>query len=367
MAGSRETVPAREATVPSPAPASSRRAEPVQPGQRGRISEIIVEQIRLLMRQGQLKPGDRLPPERDLCERFGVSRVTVREALRTLESSGLVEIRVGARGGAFVTVPSSNRVGEGLADLLTLSVISAADVTEIRMILAAASSRSSASGPPMRTWPTWSASASVGGGAQDQRLLHGPVAGVSHPGGAGDAQSGRGHADRVVPRPLLMSLQQAREDVPEIGNLGAPSARAVHRGRAPPRSGRRPRSSARHPGAAGASPRPAGGPRSPRPAAPRGSPTAREVGGSPPGRVPGPGGQHADVDVHAGRRPPGRTAGAPTNFPLAGVHGRRLVMSRRSTYPELLHAQVVLVAEEVGSFVVGHVLRPASEHAAATG
>jgi DNA-binding FadR family transcriptional regulator len=52
-----------------------------------------------------------------------------------LESSGLVEIRVGARGGAFVTAPSSSRVGEGLTDLLTLSVISAADVTEVRMIL----------------------------------------------------------------------------------------------------------------------------------------------------------------------------------------------------------------------------------------
>jgi DNA-binding FadR family transcriptional regulator len=101
----------------------------------GRISEVIVEQIRLLMRQGQLRPGDRLPPERELCERFGVSRVTVREALRLLEASGLVEIRVGARGGAFVTAPSSDTVGEGLADLLTLSVISAADVTEVRMVL----------------------------------------------------------------------------------------------------------------------------------------------------------------------------------------------------------------------------------------
>ena len=51
------------------------------------------------------------------------------------ESSGLVEIRVGARGGAFVTAPSSDRVGEGLADLLSLSVISAADVTKVRLIL----------------------------------------------------------------------------------------------------------------------------------------------------------------------------------------------------------------------------------------
>jgi DNA-binding FadR family transcriptional regulator len=101
----------------------------------GRISEVIVEQIRLLMRKGQLKPGDRLPAERDLCERFGVSRVTVREALRMLESSGLVEIRVGARGGAFVTVPTADRVEEGLADLLSLSVIDAADVTEVRLIL----------------------------------------------------------------------------------------------------------------------------------------------------------------------------------------------------------------------------------------
>lgn len=101
----------------------------------GRISEMIVDQIRLLIRQGQLRPGDRLPAERELCERFGVSRVTVREALRVLESSGLVEIRVGARGGAFVTAPSSSRVGEGLADLISLSEISPADVTEVRFIL----------------------------------------------------------------------------------------------------------------------------------------------------------------------------------------------------------------------------------------
>ena len=52
-----------------------------------------------------------------------------------LESSGLVEIRVGARGGAFVTTPTSERVGDGLADLLTLSVISAGNVTEVRLIL----------------------------------------------------------------------------------------------------------------------------------------------------------------------------------------------------------------------------------------
>src|ERR1700753_1104716 len=130
MAGSREAVQHQVPVIPAPAEPGLFSKASV-----GRISEIIVEQIRLLMRQGQLRPGDRLPPERDLCERFGVSRVTVREALRMLESSGLVEIRVGARGGAFVTAPSSDRVGEGLTDLLSLSVITTTDITEIRMVL----------------------------------------------------------------------------------------------------------------------------------------------------------------------------------------------------------------------------------------
>lgn len=99
-----------------------------------RISEVIVEQLRQLIREGKLVPGDRLPSERSLCDRFGVSRVTVREALRVLEASGLVEIRVGARGGAFVTKPSSERVGEGLAELLTLAPMTASDVTEARIV-----------------------------------------------------------------------------------------------------------------------------------------------------------------------------------------------------------------------------------------
>ncbi|HET8658738.1 MAG TPA: FadR/GntR family transcriptional regulator [Micromonosporaceae bacterium] len=100
-----------------------------------RVSQAIVDQVKLLLRQGRLKPGDRLPSERELCERFGVSRVTVREALRVLEAGGLIDIRVGARGGAFVTSPTSRQIGEGLADLLHLSPLTAADVTEARQVI----------------------------------------------------------------------------------------------------------------------------------------------------------------------------------------------------------------------------------------
>jgi DNA-binding FadR family transcriptional regulator len=99
-----------------------------------RMSEAIVQQIRTLIRTNRLRPGDRLPSERELCERLGVSRVTVREALRVLEAGGLVEIRVGARGGAFVTTPSSDRLGAGLADLINLAPITSLDVTEARLI-----------------------------------------------------------------------------------------------------------------------------------------------------------------------------------------------------------------------------------------
>lgn len=100
----------------------------------GRVSNLIVEQIRLLIRDGSLTAGDRLPSERDLGEQFGVSRVTVREALKMLEANGLVTIKVGARGGAFVTAPTSEQVGEGISDLLTFSVIEPADVTEARQV-----------------------------------------------------------------------------------------------------------------------------------------------------------------------------------------------------------------------------------------
>lgn len=99
-----------------------------------RTSAAIVTQIRSLIRSGQLPIGSRLPAERELCEQLGVSRLSLREALRVLESSGLVEIRLGSHGGAFVTAPTTGSAGQGITDLLSTSGLSAVNVTEARTL-----------------------------------------------------------------------------------------------------------------------------------------------------------------------------------------------------------------------------------------
>jgi GntR family transcriptional regulator, transcriptional repressor for pyruvate dehydrogenase complex len=100
-----------------------------------RISEEVVDRIRGLIMSEQLRPGDRLPSERTLAASMGVGRVTIREAMRVLEANGVVEIRVGARGGAVVTSPSLSRIGARLADLIGLSAMTPGEVTAARQVL----------------------------------------------------------------------------------------------------------------------------------------------------------------------------------------------------------------------------------------
>ncbi len=110
--------------------------EPIfTPIQTERISSVIVDQIRRAIAAGSLQVGDRLPSERELAEQFGVSRVTVRDALRVLEAMGLAEIRVGAKGGTFVTSPSPDFVQQGLANMMMLSAIPPDDIAEVRLMM----------------------------------------------------------------------------------------------------------------------------------------------------------------------------------------------------------------------------------------
>lgn len=100
-----------------------------------RAFEEIAAQIRQLVASGALKPGGRLPPERDLAGRFGVSRNTLREALRALELSGMIELRKGASGGAFVLGGNSGVIVNGLRDLYHLGRITPQELTEARIWL----------------------------------------------------------------------------------------------------------------------------------------------------------------------------------------------------------------------------------------
>lgn len=75
-------------------------ADRLRPVARTSLSEEIMAQIMDLIGHGVLRPGDRLPPERELCKRFGVGRSSLREALRSLSAMGVVEGRVGE--GTFV-------------------------------------------------------------------------------------------------------------------------------------------------------------------------------------------------------------------------------------------------------------------------
>jgi GntR family transcriptional regulator, transcriptional repressor for pyruvate dehydrogenase complex len=187
----------------------------------GRISGIIVDQIRLLMRQGQLQPGDRLPAERELCEHFGVSRVTVREALRVLEANGLVEIRVGARGGAFVRSPSKERVGEGIMDYLTMSSVTSENVTELRMVLELGiiplvCERATEDDIEDLLALCHRAREALATGTYDMAMsveFHTRVAQCAH----------NGAIELLLPSlqgPLLMSLEEAQQVAPEMGRKG---------------------------------------------------------------------------------------------------------------------------------------------------
>jgi len=75
---------------------------PLRPVRTIRVFERVCEQIRQQIDAGLLKPGDKLPPERELAREFNVSRPAVREALRALESIGVVSLYKGVTGGAFI-------------------------------------------------------------------------------------------------------------------------------------------------------------------------------------------------------------------------------------------------------------------------
>jgi DNA-binding FadR family transcriptional regulator len=98
-----------------------------------RAFEEICERIREQLALGQLKPGDKLPPERDLAQQLGVSRNVLREALRSLEMAGVLRLQKGVKGGAFVREGDTSRMNVVMQDMLSLGTISVRELSEARI------------------------------------------------------------------------------------------------------------------------------------------------------------------------------------------------------------------------------------------
>ena len=101
--------------------------------------QVLADELRADITSGRLQPGERLPPEPELCVKTGVSRSTVREALRLLASQHLIVTTRGVTGGSFVSHPDDEQLADGLTAGFTLLSNSAdvglADMLELRRAL----------------------------------------------------------------------------------------------------------------------------------------------------------------------------------------------------------------------------------------
>jgi DNA-binding FadR family transcriptional regulator len=100
-----------------------------------RAFEEIIDQIRGAIEAGHLAAGDRLPSERELAERFAVSRTSVREALRVLEALAVVSVRRGADNGATLLERPGDAFSKIFAFLLSLGHVSVEHLVEFRAML----------------------------------------------------------------------------------------------------------------------------------------------------------------------------------------------------------------------------------------
>ena len=99
-----------------------------------KFSQEVVNQIKKSIFDGTYVSGDKLPSESDMAELFGVSKVTVRQAVRVLENSGIVFTKQGVEGGIFVAEADTISVSSYLSDMLKLKRVTMGDLTMARII-----------------------------------------------------------------------------------------------------------------------------------------------------------------------------------------------------------------------------------------
>lgn len=98
-----------------------------------RISDQVAEQIRTLISEGELKPGDKLPSERELSKKIGVGRLSLREGLRILESMGILKTSYGSDSGTYVSQIGQNTLTEKFLELLSFTDSSIEQLAEARL------------------------------------------------------------------------------------------------------------------------------------------------------------------------------------------------------------------------------------------
>ncbi|MQA02238.1 MAG: FCD domain-containing protein [Streptosporangiales bacterium] len=107
----------------------------------GRAYRQIVDAVERDLYAGVLQPGDRLPSEREMVARYGVSRASVREALRVLENSGLVRSRHGDRAGPLVLDPAGGPLADTMTRIAKLHGCTPGELVGFRMVLESAANQ----------------------------------------------------------------------------------------------------------------------------------------------------------------------------------------------------------------------------------
>ncbi|MGR4890729.1 FadR/GntR family transcriptional regulator [Sphingopyxis sp. LARHCG72] len=106
-----------------------------QPIKKRRVFEEVCSQIRGRIYEESLRPGDKLPAERDLAQQLGVGRAAVREALRALESAGILTLQKGKKGGAFIQHLDSEIISTSMRDMISLGKVPLNDLIETRVLM----------------------------------------------------------------------------------------------------------------------------------------------------------------------------------------------------------------------------------------
>ncbi|HZN82639.1 MAG TPA: GntR family transcriptional regulator [Mycobacterium sp.] len=147
-----------------------------------KISEMLADRLRASILGDGLAPGDLLSSEQELISRYGVARGTVREALRLLESEGLIEIRRGRSGGILVREPDLNQVSRSVGVWLAMRGTTMRQLLDFRLLIEpfAAEAAAMSATPEQRNWLIRIAEQPAEGGLIHAADLHDSIAVASN-------------------------------------------------------------------------------------------------------------------------------------------------------------------------------------------